>query len=231
MREKTGSWINCKNCNKLFYVLKCKLETKKYCSMNCRNTDKDFLEKFRMATQISAKLRKGKPSSSTTKFKKGHIPWNKGMKMDRKEYPNAGFSGPHTKKTKRYLSKIHKGKPSPKKGIKTGPLSQKHKDKISKRILEYWDKKGRVDNKKYRRLKYRQWRKKVYERDNYICQSCGAKSGDGKKIYLNAHHLKSWSEYPELRYNIDNGITLCYSCHQKIHNNFKLSGRDRRLQK
>ena len=88
MRKKTGSWINCKKCNKLFYVLRCKLETKKYCSMTCRNTDNEFLEKFQEANQISAKLRKGKSSLSTTKFKKGNIPWNKGNKkiIDKKKY-------------------------------------------------------------------------------------------------------------------------------------------------
>lgn len=59
---------------------------------------------------------------------------------------------------------------------------------------------------------YKNWRKQVYERDNWTCQQCFIK---GKKI--NAHHIKSWKYYPELRYSVDNGITVCEDCHKQIH--------------
>ncbi|KKM03810.1 hypothetical protein LCGC14_1770690 [marine sediment metagenome] len=59
------------------------------------------------------------------------------------------------------------------------------------------------------------WRDKVFERDNYICQRCGAKCGNGKTIKLHAHHIKSFAQYPELRFDIDNGLTLCHPCHRK----------------
>ena len=55
--------------------------------------------------------------------------------------------------------------------------------------------------------KYKQWRTSVYKRDNYTCQCCG------KHGVLNAHHLVSFSDYAELRYDINNGLTLCEQCH------------------
>jgi hypothetical protein len=57
------------------------------------------------------------------------------------------------------------------------------------------------------RFEYKNWRASIYVRDGYVCQCC---SKQGK---LNAHHLYPFSDYPELRYKLDNGITLCVDCH------------------
>lgn len=57
------------------------------------------------------------------------------------------------------------------------------------------------------------WRRSVYQRDNYTCQHCGDSRGGN----LNAHHIKEWSKYPDHRYELDNGITLCVTCHRKVH--------------
>lgn len=76
-------------------------------------------------------------------------------------------------------------------------------------------------------IEYKNWRNKIYERDNYICVSCGYDKG---KI-LNAHHNKFFckiitenkittieeaKECQEL-WDINNGITLCKKCHIEIH--------------
>jgi len=63
-------------------------------------------------------------------------------------------------------------------------------------------------------LEYRIWREAVFKRDNYTCIWCGAKSGNGKAVVLNADHIKPFSLYPELRFAIDNGRTLCVECHR-----------------
>ena len=62
---------------------------------------------------------------------------------------------------------------------------------------------------------YKLWRKAVFERDNYTCIWCGARSGNGKAVILNADHIKPFSLFPELRFAIDNGRTLCEDCHKK----------------
>jgi 5-methylcytosine-specific restriction endonuclease McrA len=61
----------------------------------------------------------------------------------------------------------------------------------------------------------KEWRKQVYERDNYTCQICGIRSGKGIKVLLEADHIKPWFSHPELRFEISNGRTLCKSCHRK----------------
>ena len=61
---------------------------------------------------------------------------------------------------------------------------------------------------------YKKWREGVFERDHYTCQNCYQKGGD-----LNAHHIKKFKDYPKLRYEKHNGITLCVPCHRKEHSN------------
>lgn len=67
---------------------------------------------------------------------------------------------------------------------------------------------------------YRKWRDSIFAKNLYTCQCCGLKSGNGKTIKLNAHHIKNWKDNPNDRYDVDNGITLCESCHNKFHSEF-----------
>jgi hypothetical protein len=56
------------------------------------------------------------------------------------------------------------------------------------------------------------WRKDIFERDNYTCQHCFVRSGN-----LQAHHILSYAEYVDKRFDINNGLTLCVGCHKKEH--------------
>lgn len=66
-------------------------------------------------------------------------------------------------------------------------------------------------------IQYKEWRSAVFTRDDWTCQTCGERSGTGKQIYLEPHHIKGWAKYKELRYELLNGITLCRECHKQTH--------------
>lgn len=63
------------------------------------------------------------------------------------------------------------------------------------------------------------WRKAVFERDKYTCRNCG-KLGS----CLEPHHIKPFAFFPEKRFDVENGLTLCKSCHNKT----KISAKEMR---
>lgn len=61
---------------------------------------------------------------------------------------------------------------------------------------------------------YKDWRKRVFERDNFTCQRCLKRGGK-----LNAHHIEKFSKNIKKRFDVNNGITLCTKCHREVHKN------------
>jgi 5-methylcytosine-specific restriction endonuclease McrA len=65
------------------------------------------------------------------------------------------------------------------------------------------------ENHRIRQSKqFSDWRKAVFERDNYTCVSCGKHGG-----YLEPDHIKPFAYFPELRFELSNGRTMCKPCH------------------
>lgn len=89
-----------------------------------------------------------------------------------------------------------------------------HKSITSNRELNNNWKGGAGENLKRIRTSeiYIQWRKDVFKRDMYTCQECGQIGNE-----LHAHHIDSFSEYPNKRVDINNGKTLCRKCHSNYH--------------
>jgi len=61
---------------------------------------------------------------------------------------------------------------------------------------------------------HKRWRDEVLERDGYACRRCGSEKT------LHAHHIFPYTAHPELRTDIDNGITLCNKCHSAFHGGY-----------
>jgi hypothetical protein len=66
--------------------------------------------------------------------------------------------------------------------------------------------------RKNRSGSHNKWANAVISRDAAICQHCGVTG-----VELHAHHIKSYRDYPELRFDVNNGLTLCFRCHWAIH--------------
>lgn len=78
-----------------------------------------------------------------------------------------------------------------------------------------------------RTAQYRNWADDVRERDEHTCQCCGRHADDlPDGDYIHAHHIKHATYHPALKFDIDNGISLCEECHGKLHN--KIAGGTRK---
>ncbi len=134
--------------------------------------------------------RVAKYAFSISKSLKGHIPWNKDRKGRQKNHSVKGLE----------LGRgWNRGKKCPQ---LSGENQHLWKGGKSKRY-----KTG------YYSFEYRQWRRTVFIRDEFTCVKCGV-----KHVYVTAHHIKSFSHYPSVRFDIDNGLTLCEDCHKKTDN-------------
>lgn len=186
--------------------------------------------------EVREKIRQSKLGRKNPMY--GKKSWNTGVKMS-KEYCQK-LSEAHTgiipsTETRKRMSKAQKkigNRPPSCKGRK---LTKEHKAKLSKfhtgKIvklstrkklsainsgisLSKW--KGFIESKNYRirkSAKYFRWRQKVFKRDNFKCQMPDCNS---KECYIQANHIKKFSKFPKLRFTVNNGITLCKKCHNKV---------------
>jgi hypothetical protein len=79
-----------------------------------------------------------------------------------------------------------------------------------------------VDLVKRKSAEASEWRRKVFRKAEYKCEECGKRQGENcsrceMKFHLYAHHIKPWSEYPDLRFDPANGRALCSVCHDRSH--------------
>lgn len=66
--------------------------------------------------------------------------------------------------------------------------------------------------RKNRSGSHHKWVNAVMSRDKATCQKCGA-----KECELHAHHILSYKDHPDLRFDVNNGVVLCFKCHWEVH--------------
>jgi hypothetical protein len=103
------------------------------------------------------------------------------------------------------------------------PLSAEHRAAIAAGRIGYFDAVGRTGTLgRDVGPEYPVWRMAVLERCNFTCQEpgCGKTIPDSWRRTgrsLHAHHIYSWVDFPDLRYDPTNGTALCKKHHDQRH--------------
>lgn len=166
-------------------------------------------------TTIFRRLKKFDISSRTPKESHfGHIAWNKGLtketdiRIKKCSESKIGIKRPpFSKEWIENLSKAHQGR----------QFSKEHKRRMSEaqKGEKSYNWKGGITPYRtaiWKSESYQEWRNAVFKQDNYTCVRCLNHGGK-----LHAHHILSFADFLEERFEPDNGATLCKSCHLHIH--------------
>lgn len=126
----------------------------------------------------------------------------------------------HTDEAKRLMSIARQGKPSKRLGKKHTTETRRKISEITRERTPRGEechsyKDGKLSERRDQRfsMQYKRWRFDVFSRDNFTCQRCG----DARGGNLHAHHIKPFADFPELRFDVSNGVTLCEECHKREH--------------
>lgn len=214
---------NCHFCRKVIHIYACKLNLYKryYCSKLCADKDKKgkpftgipFYKlgiKRIITEETREKMRQAKFKNPVRYWackKRPEIKneWRKGKKFT-----------PEQVEKRRELA-IKKGYGKWMKGKKQS-LSAKQKMSLAIKGNLHWNWKGGITplNLRIRNsIEYKTWRRNVFERDNFTCQFCKVRKKNGKYLQIHADHIRPFSLFPNLRFDINNGRTLCISCHRE----------------
>lgn len=180
----------CEYCNKIISIkYKSVFNVRRFCSRVCKSNSQRNKEPW-------------------NKNKKGiQIAWNKGLKGIQSWHNISGLRPHKFGEFKHNKESIEKNRL---KHLGISPGNKGKKSIFSGELHWNWQGGKTKEREKLRKgIEYKNWRENIFIRDDFTCQMCMKK---GCKIH--ADHIKPWSLYPELRFSLDNGRTLCVDCHK-----------------
>lgn len=196
--------MNCQDCNKEIKNRKAK-RCISCAGISRRGVPKS--DKVKKAVSLAQKGKKHKPQQG---WQKGH-----GLLGNNPTSKGKNWKLSDETKTKQGLAKI--GAKSYNFG-KTLPIETRRKIAEAQKgeKSHFWRGGITIENHKIRcGIEFRLWREAVFARDNWTCQKYGEKG-----VKLHPHHIQNFSQFPELRFAIDNGITLSEKAHKEFHKQY-----------
>ena len=171
--------------------------------------NRDKMSVIKTGTIISEETKR-----KLSEAQKGISTWNRGLtketdeRVKKQAEEHTGYK--HSEETKRKIGEASKGN----KHCLGHTPSEETRKKLRESIKgkNHWNWKGGITPRSLNSIEHKQWRKAVFERDNYTCQMCGDDSGGN----LQAHHIFEFAKYKVLRFEVYNGQTLCKKCHRSI---------------
>jgi len=151
---------------------------------------------------------KGSKHSEETKKK---------MSMAHSGSSNHFFGRTHSEETKLKISLANKGKTPWSLGKKLSPehiekLKGQRPNTAGEKNHNWISDRTKLAKRQERNdMAYKEWRRQVWLRDNFTCKIANPDCA-GR---IEAHHILGWSSHPELRYQPNNGITLCHFHHPR----------------
>jgi len=192
--------VVCKNCKKIFFTYH-KLPRGVYCSKKC------FLEK---RSEVQKELWKD------DKYREHMVKVHTGKKQSKESI----------EKRRQAL----KGRVSPNLG-NHWKMTDEQRLNQSKSVLSgkahpnYIDGRTPINKIIRRSVEFKLWREAVFARDDYTCQKCNQRGN-----ILHPHHIFNFADFPDLRFEVDNGITFCEKCHRLFHKRFGYKNNEKQLQ-
>jgi hypothetical protein len=160
---------------------------------------------------------KGIPHSLETRQKistsnKGKKAWNRGLKGLQSGDRNPFYGRKHTEETKEKMRESAKKKFLRMTDEERKNYGQGWKGKFGSEHIRYKLDRSRLQiENRHNDLAYQCWRRDVYLRDKWKCKISNSDC-EGR---IEAHHILTWKDFPELRYDTNNGITLCHFHHPR----------------
>jgi hypothetical protein len=199
--------VKCQYCGKEFKTENCRIKVNKgkFCSRKCACDSKKGIKRPDLSGKNNPMF--GKHLSEETKRKLSEMFKGRFVSEETRKKMSIGLKGrtPWNKGKTGLQVGWNKGGTSWHKGLKlpqfSGENSATWKGGITPEHVQ-------IRNS----IEYTLWRNSVFSRDNFTCQKTGVRGGN-----LIAHHIYNFADYPELRFAIDNGITLSLESHKQFH--------------